>query len=65
MSLLGIWIGLTIVIYLGNWLLPQRGGFWTVAAAWAAMCVYAWKVTDVERVRRSESKRGKNGKPLA
>lgn len=57
-ALVGIWIGLTVLIYLGNWLFPRQGGYWAASIGWIAMCAYAWRNSNAERAhydRRSSS----------
>ena len=61
-SLLGIWLAVTVVIYLGNWIFPRRGGYWAAAIGWLALCVYSWHVSGAERSRRDELKRNKLAK---
>ncbi|NMG31271.1 hypothetical protein [Aromatoleum evansii] len=53
-ALLGIWLGLTTLIYLGNLFAPKIGGYWFAGLGWVGMLAYAWIETG--------DKKAKNGK---
>ena len=56
-SLLGIWIGLTVLIYVGNWILAGVGGYWAAGIGWLFLCGYSWRVSGIEK---SNSRTGTN-----
>ena len=40
--LLSIFLLLTILFYIGNWLFPKTGGNWFAVIGWLIMCINAW-----------------------
>ena len=56
-ALLGIFLGLALIIYLGNFLFPPRQGYWIAFAGWILMCVYSWNISGKEREEKSSKSR--------
>lgn len=48
-SVIGVWLGLSIAAYLVRWLLSQRAAYWAFGVMWFAMSVYAWVRTSAQR----------------
>jgi len=64
MTLVGMWIALSVAIFLGDWFFPGRGGPWAAVIAWIAMCIYAWKNASEEQARWPRRKRQKRSTRL-
>jgi len=60
MALVGISVTLTILAYLGNWLLPKNGGYWIAALGWLLMLAYAWTESGRRRADRKRSRQRKS-----
>jgi hypothetical protein len=55
MSLLAVWLGLTIATHLLKWLLSDTAALWSLGLVSLAMVIYAWVVTSKDR-RASKGK---------
>lgn len=53
-ALLGIWLGSTVLMYVGNWLVPKSGGYWFAGLGWIAMLAYAWKESSDEKAKTAK-----------